>query len=80
MPLPSSGQPLTRVEENKTIGSNQVDTATTCFAGQQEHKFLAFRIIELINKLLTFLDNRASFQSEVAISAELVSTVYAQAP
>lgn len=59
---------LTRVEQDETIRPDQVDTASSGFTGEQEDKFFPFRVVELINKLLTFLDVRTAFQAEVTIS------------
>jgi hypothetical protein len=47
---------ITRVKQNKTVGANKVDTASSSLAAQKEDKLLAFRIIELIDKLLSLRD------------------------
>lgn len=58
---------LTRVEEDKAIGTDEVDTATSCFAREEENELLPLRIVELIDQLLSLLDICASLQTEVAV-------------
>ena len=58
----------TWVEQDKAICSDKVDTTSSSFAAEQEYKFLAIRIVELVDKLLTLIDSHCAIQTEVAIS------------
>ena len=60
---------LTRIEEDESVRTNQVDTASSGFATQQEDEFLPLGIVELIDELLTLVDGHSSVKSEVSISA-----------
>lgn len=57
----------TRIEEDQTVCTNEVDTTSAGFATQQEHELLAFWIVELINELLSLVDGHCTVQSEVAV-------------
>lgn len=59
---------LTRVKKNQTICANQVDTASTSFATEQENKLFAVRVVELVHQLLPFADGHAAVKPEVGIS------------
>ena len=58
----------TGVEEDKSVGANQIDTASTGFTTEQEDEFFAFRIVELIHKFLAFRDSHGTIQPEMSIS------------
>ena len=47
---------LTRVEEDQSVSTDQVDTTTTGFAAQQEDELFAIGVVELIDELLTLVD------------------------
>ena len=47
---------LTRVEEDQSVSTDQVDTTATGFAAQQEDELFAIGVIELIDELLTLVD------------------------
>jgi hypothetical protein len=60
---------FTRVEQDKAIRANQVDTTATSFAAKQENEFFPLGVIKLINEFLTLIDSHRSVKSEEAISA-----------
>ena len=60
---------LTGIEKNKTIGTNQVDTAPSRFATQKEDEFLSFRVVKLVNQLLTLGNAHSPIEAEETVSA-----------
>jgi hypothetical protein len=54
--VPSQSTIHTWVKENKSIGPNEIDSASTSFAAQEEDEFLPFRVVELVNELLSLCD------------------------
>ena len=58
---------LTRVEEDKPVSTDQVDTTSTGLATQQEDELLAVRVVELINQLLSLIDRHCAVETEVTI-------------
>lgn len=46
----------TRIEEDEAIGPDEVDTASTRLATQQEYEFLAVGVVELVDKFLSLID------------------------
>jgi len=67
-----------RVKQDKAIGANKIDTASAGLAAQKEDEFLSFRVIELIDKLLSFRDAHRAVESETPIllnSAKLLEQI-----
>ena len=65
----SSPIPRTWVEENKSICPNQIDSTSASFAAQKKDEFLPFRVIELVNELLSFGDAHSTIQAEETVPA-----------
>jgi hypothetical protein len=65
-----------RVEEDKSIRANQVETAATSFATEKENKFAALRIVEFIDKFLAFGNIHSPIESETAVPT--VSTEFVE--
>lgn len=63
----------TRIEKDQTVGSNQINAATTCLTAKQKDSGCAFRIVELVNQLLPLLDPCAAFEPEVLVA--VVATI-----
>lgn len=72
-------RPRTRVKQNEPIRANQIDTTTTSLATEQEYKLFAFRIIELVDELLSLRDGHGAVQAEEAVSMQ-VSIPFSSAP
>lgn len=70
------GEGHTRIEEDEPVRADEVDTASTSFATEQEDELLAIRVVELIDKLLAFVDSHRAVQTEVSVpvAAYMVST------
>jgi hypothetical protein len=64
---PTATLRLTRIEKNQAIRPDQINTTTSSLATQQEYEFLAFRIVKLIDELLSFWYSHGTIQSEVTI-------------
>ncbi|KAI6748453.1 hypothetical protein HG530_015489 [Fusarium avenaceum] len=62
------GVPI-RVKQDKTVRTNKIDTASAGFAAEQEDKFIAFRIIETIDKLLALVDIHGTIKTETSVLA-----------
>lgn len=59
---------LTRVKEDKSVCADEVDTTSTSLATEQEDKLLAFRVVELVNHLLTLGNGHCAVKPEVPVS------------
>lgn len=72
------GRVPVRVEENKPIGADKVETAAASFAAKEENKFGAVRVVEFVNELLAFGNIHGAIKAEDAVisgAAELVKNV-----
>ena len=57
----------TWVEQDQAIRTDEVDSASTGLAAQQEYELLALRVVELINELLALGDRHRAVQTEEPI-------------
>jgi len=64
---------LTRVKQDETIGTNEVDTASTSFAAEQKYKLFSIRIIKLIDEFLSLGDGHSSIKPEETVPYRAVS-------
>lgn len=59
---------LTRVKQYETVGTNQVDTASSGFATQQKDKLFPFGVVEPINELLAFRDAERAIETDAPVA------------
>ena len=59
------------IEQNQAIGTNEIETATTGLAAQQEDKLVSIRVVELVDQLLTLVDVHRSVKPKEAISTAI---------
>lgn len=58
----------TWVKQNQSVGTNQVDSASTGFATEQENELLSLRIVELVHEFLSFVNRHCTIEPKEAIS------------
>lgn len=61
---------LTRVKQNKPVGTDEVDTASTSLGTEEEDELLALRVVELVHEFLPFRDVHGAVKTEVTIPEE----------
>ena len=66
----------TRIKENQAIGPNQVDAASSRLTAQEKYKLFPVRIVELIDKFLSFRDAHCATKSETAVSVRVRSMAF----
>lgn len=54
----------TRIEQDQTIRTDQIDTTSTSFRTQQEDEGFSIWIVELVDQLLSFVRIHRSIESE----------------
>jgi len=72
---PDTGQGLlicgripVRVKENQSVGTDQVETASSGLAAEQEHKLVSIWIVEPVDQLLSLVDRHRAIQSQNSVS------------
>jgi hypothetical protein len=56
-----------RIEQDQTVGTDQVDTTSTSFTTEQEDEFFPFRIIEAVDQLLTLVYVHGTVQPQASV-------------
>ena len=51
------------IKQDQTVGTDQVDTTSSSFTTEQEHKLLALGVVEPIDELLTLVDVHRSVET-----------------
>ena len=64
----------TRIEEDQPVGTDEIETASSSLAAEEEDEGRVFRIIELIDELLTLLYGYVTIESQIAPAAMHVSS------
>jgi len=57
----------TRIEQNKPVSTNKIDTTSSSLATQEEDEFFPLRVVELINKFLPLRDTHGAVESETPV-------------
>lgn len=56
------------IEQDESVGTDEVETTSTGLTTEKKHKLFAIRVIELIHKLRSLFDVHCSIQSQTPIS------------
>ena len=64
-----SGRIPVRIEEDKAIGADEVETTATGFGREQENELLTGRVVEFLHELLALVDVHGTIKSKAAIPA-----------
>ena len=57
------------VEEDKAIGADEIETASTSFRGKEEDEFGGLGIVEFVDELLPFRHIHCAVKAETAVTA-----------
>lgn len=50
------------IEEDEAVRADEVEATATGFAAEEEDELVAFRVVELVDELLTFVDVHRTIQ------------------